>query len=96
MNHKLNREKSTSLDSKVPKWLQGPPNLNIDTSAIDLLEGDGTAKDTARHRPPHKWKTYKKVKKRIKEVEELYDFGEKRVTDTFLEKFVNTLNSMVD
>lgn len=97
MNHKLNQEKSTLPGSKkIPRWLEGPPNIKIDTSEIDCLEGDGTAKDTARHRPPHKWKTHKKVKKKIKEVEELYDFGEKKVTDRFLEGFVDTLNSMIE
>ena len=87
-------------NSKIPKWLKARGKSFSDRGSlpIDEVEGDGTALDTAPNRPPYKWRTYKQVKRRIAEMEELHDWIEKKAEatdlDSFLDTLENTLNSM--
>lgn len=97
------QEKSTSPDSKkVPKWLQGPVSSGRGEMDIDYLEGEGTALDTAPGRPPYRWKTAKRVKRRLAEMEELHEWIRKKADkdetqpNAFLDKLEKVLNDMVN
>lgn len=64
---------------KIPKWLRVKEGVTVAVRPdleIDLVEGDGTAKDSVRYRPPHKYRVSKKVDKRLKQMEELRKWGE--------------------
>lgn len=66
---------------KIPKWLQYREGVTIARRPqldIDDVEEDGTARDTSRPRPPHRWKVKKRTEKRLKEMEALRDWGEKK------------------
>lgn len=57
--------------TKIPKWLLGG-NYSLSERPplrIDELEEDGTALDTVSGRPSHKFKVYKRVKKKLAEAE---------------------------
>lgn len=103
MNQQANQEKSSFLDSKkIPKWLQGPVSSGRGEMEIDSLEEDGTALDTAGKRPPYKWKTAKRLKRRIAEMEELHEWIRKKADkdetqpNAFLDKLENVLNDIVN
>lgn len=98
---------------KVPKWLLrgNKPSLSerpVTQKLIELdaLEGEGTAKDTAGGRPPFRMRTYKQVKRRLAEMEELHDWIDKKTEKQedlegtkegeFLDSLENTLNSMIE
>lgn len=87
-------------NSKIPKWLKARGRSFSDRGhlEIDDLEEDGTALDTVPNKPPYKWRTYKQVKRRIAEMEELHEWiedkAEKENLDSFLDTLENTLNSM--
>lgn len=100
------QEKNTSpVSKKLPKWLQGAPlpsgrsETELDAIEAAAKEGEGEVliQDVVRHRPPHKWKTMKKVQRRIAEMEELHEFGEKKdgpEVDDFLDGLEKVANSM--
>lgn len=106
-NLKINQEKSTSQDSKVPKWLQGPPPGRAFTELDKIEEAarDGEAEvlatDVARHRPSHRWKTYKKVNRRIAEMEEMHEWIRKKAeknedqASQYLDQLEEALNSTI-
>lgn len=63
---------------QVPKFLQnldsgfslsGRPHLPVDD-----VEEDGTAKDTVKHRPSYKYKTYKRVERKLQDLESWVKF----------------------
>lgn len=100
------QEKNISPASKkIPKWLEGAPILpgraetELDAIEAAAKEGEGEVLiyDVAKHRPPHKWKTMKRVQRRIAEMEELHEFGEKKdgpEVDNFLDGLEKAANSM--
>lgn len=114
MSLNLDLEKNILQNSKIPKWLKATgknfsqrQELEIDALEETAREGDYdmTAKDTARSRPPYRWKTYKQVKRRLAEMEELHEWieekgkketetGETKV-DEFLDGLEKSLNSMI-
>lgn len=49
---------------------------------VDSLEGDGDARDTVRKRPPQKWKTTKKITRKLKEAEEWVWYIQKKLGNT--------------
>ena len=102
-----NQERNTSQECSLPRFLRGEPippgrPLTAFDELVDrALDGeiDLDARDVAHHRPGHKFATYKKVKKRIAEMEELHELVEKREgeeVDSFLEKLEKATNSMVE
>ena len=97
---KIDLVQSILQNSKIPKWLKatGKDFSQREALEIDSLEEDGTALNTARNRPPYKFKVYKKVKRRLAEMEELHEWIEKKSEqsdlDDFLDNLESTLNSM--
>lgn len=89
------------LTAKVPKWLK-PTGVNFSQrnfiEGIDDLEGEGTALNTARSHPPIRWKTFKRVKRKLAEMEELHDWAENKESvekiNNLLDGLENALNSM--
>lgn len=93
-------------NSKIPKWLKptGQDFSQRPELPIDQVEEGGTALDTVRVKPSYRFRTYKKVKRKLKEMEELHEWieekGKKEVqtgetkVDDFLDGLENTLNSM--
>lgn len=64
------------MANKVPRFLKttgftvsGRPELPIDS-----LDGEGTAKDSARPRVPHKVRIWKRTKRKLMLMEEWVDF----------------------
>lgn len=114
MSLNLDLEKNILQNSKIPKWLRATgkdfsqrQELEIDALEEAARDGDYdmTAKDTARSRPPYRWKTYKKVKRRLAEMEELHEWIEKKgkeetktgetKVDGLLDALDSALNSMI-
>lgn len=107
-NPKTNQDPNISLDSKkFPKWLrpgtgQIPGGYPMTEKIARLLEldGDGTARDTATGKPSQKAVTYKKVRRRIAEMEELHEWIRKKKcigkVDSFLDTLEGTLNDMIE
>lgn len=97
---KTNLVQSILQNSKIPKWLKvtGKDFSQREALEIDSLEEDGTALNTAPSRPPYKFKVYKKVKRRLAEMEELHEWVEKKSEqsdlDDFIDNLESTLNSM--
>lgn len=109
MNLKKNPEKSTSQDFKTPKWLQGPvpsgrPETELD-SMIEEAQDDPDyqldARVFAKPHPSERWKAYKKVKRRITEMEEMHEWIRKKADEDetepnrFLDRLEKVLNSLV-
>lgn len=109
MNLKKSLEKSTSQDSKIPKWLQGPvpsgrPSTELDAiieEAQDDPEYQLDARIFAKPRPSDRWKAYKKVKRRIAEMEEMHEWIRKKADEDesepnrFLDRLEEILNNLV-
>ena len=100
--NQLSQEKSTLLDSKkIPKWLQGPVPSGRGELDIDCVEEDGTALDVVPKKPSYKWKTMKKVKRRLAEMEELHEWIRKKADkdetgpNAFLDRLEGVLNDIV-
>lgn len=107
MSLNLDLEKNILQNSKVPKWLR--PTGTLPTGRpelpIDQVEENGTALDTAHGRPSLRFRTYKKVKRRLAEMEELHEWIEKKGVketttgethvDDFLDGLEKSLNSMI-
>lgn len=98
---------------KIPRWLQqgNSPSLSErpvteKTLRLDALEGEGTALHTVTGRPPFRMRTYKQVKRRLAEMEELHEWIEKKVENQedlegteegqFLDSLEQVLNDMVE
>lgn len=102
---KLDLEKNILQNSKIPKWLRATGNSFHDRKEldIDLASGDADARWIV-NKPPHRWKVYKKVKRKIAEAEELHEWIEKKgkkeletgetKVDNFLDHLDSALNSM--
>lgn len=106
MSHK-DQEKNTSPVSKIPRWLEGPPigsgRVESELDAIEAAARDGEGEvliyDVVKHRPPHKWKITKQVQRKIAEIEELHELGEKKdgpEVDQFLDSLEEVANTMAD
>lgn len=115
MSLNLDLEKNILQNSKIPNWLKATgkdfnnrPETEFDAAVEAAREGEFqlNAKDTAGgYRPTFRQKTYKRVKRRIAEMEELHEWiekkGQKEVEtgetkiDDFLDGLEESLNSMI-
>lgn len=100
--NQLSQGKSTLPGSKkIPKWLQGPVSSDRGELEIDYIEEDGTALDTVLKKPSYKWKTMKKVRRRLAEMEELHEWIRKKADkdetgpNAFLDRLEGVLNDIV-
>lgn len=97
---------------KVPRWLQQGKSPSLSERPVtekilrlDSLEGEGTALDTVASRPPFRMRTYKQVKRRLAEMEELHEWIRKKANNyedlegtpegKFLDSLESTLNDIV-
>lgn len=103
---KLDLEKNILQNSKIPKWLKATGNNFHERQHLDIddVEEDGDVRSYG-EKPPFRWKIYKKVKKRIAEMEEMHEWIEKKgkkeletgetKVDNFLDHLDSALNSMI-
>lgn len=98
---------------KVPRWLQQGKSPSLSEKPVtekilhlESLEGEGTALDTVTGKPPFRMRTYKQVKRRLAEMEELHEWIRKKADNyedlegtkegEFLDSLEEVLNNMID
>lgn len=67
------------MEKKIPKWLTYKEGVTIalrKAVPVDQVDGNGDARDTARFKPPHRHRVFKKVSKQLKQAEDLWNWGE--------------------